>query len=374
MISIRARRALVEGGERSNVWVTIRDGIVEEVGGAPARGADPVEFGDADLIPGLVDLHSDCLELRARPRASMELPLRAAMHDLDGEVALAGITTHFLCVCIEDDLGKYRSVGRAVEAVEMLEELAPALRVDHRVHLRVDVTGDGLHAAADLARSPLVGLLSYMLHLPGLGQFPDEDSWRRYYTSVEGEGEGAVALRLATRRSRLTRLGAAQAEVAAIARDQGAALASHDDDSLEAVSRAVDLGVGLAEFPVNAIAAAAAADAGLEVVMGAPNARQGRSHHGNLSAREALDRGWLTILASDYHPPSLLASAYELADAGVCSWAEALALVTAAPARAARLTDRGRIEPGRRADLVAVGRRAGMPSVEKVWVAGQEVI
>lgn len=374
MITVHARRALIFGQERANVWITFGNGVVQDVAAARPTGPTVVNIGDADVIPGLVDLHSDCLELRARPRASMELPLSAALLDLDAEVAMAGITTHFVCVCIEDDLGKYRSVKRAIETVDVVETVAPALRVDHRVHLRVDVTGDGLATTATLAQSPLVGLLSYMLHLPGLGQFSDEESWRRYYTTVEGETDGAVAQRLATRKSRLNRLHDAQRHVSTVARANAAVLASHDDDSVDGVQRAVELGARIAEFPVNREAAQAAAGAGLEVVMGAPNARKGLSHHGNLSAREALENGWLSVLASDYHPPSLLAAAYELADGGISSWAESIALVTEAPARAAGLADRGSIAPGQRADLVAVTRRAGMPAVAHLWAAGEEVI
>jgi alpha-D-ribose 1-methylphosphonate 5-triphosphate diphosphatase len=49
----------------------------------------------------------------------------------------------------------------------------------------------------------------------------------------------------------------------------------------------------------------------------------------------------------------------------------AVAVVTAGPARAGRLGDRGVIEVGRRADLVRVSRHAGLPVVRGVWVEGQ---
>ncbi len=65
----------------------------------PPRSARPVDLGAVDLVPGLVDLHPDCLEINARPRQSMELPLEAALVELDAEAAKWGITTHFLCVC-----------------------------------------------------------------------------------------------------------------------------------------------------------------------------------------------------------------------------------------------------------------------------------
>jgi alpha-D-ribose 1-methylphosphonate 5-triphosphate diphosphatase len=302
----------------------------------------------------------------------MELPLEAALLELDAEAAAWGVTTHFLCVCIEDDLGKYRSVARATETVGVVERLRGSLRVDHRVHLRVDVTGDGLDAAAALARSPALGMLSYMVHLPGMGQFADEATWRRYYTTVEAEGE-TIDERLRRRMGRLDQLDGAREAVAQIARAHGVALASHDDDSAAAVDQARRLGVAISEFPISLEAAAAAIDAGLYVVMGAPNARMGHSHHGNVSARQALAAGHLSALASDYHPPSLLGAAYALADEGDCSWADAMGLVTEHPAAAAGMSDRGRIAVGARADLVAVVRRSGLPAVARTWVAGREV-
>ena len=52
---------------------------------------------------------------------------------------------------------------------------------------------------------------------------------------------------------------------------------------------------------------------------------------------------------------------------------EAMALVTSAPAAACGLDDRGRIEVGRRADLIAVDRVNGMPLVSRTWTAGRLV-
>jgi alpha-D-ribose 1-methylphosphonate 5-triphosphate diphosphatase len=102
------------------------------VSGRP-RAVRPVDLGDVDLVPGLVDLHSDCLEVKARPRPFMELALDAALVELDAEAAAWGVTTHFACVSIEDDLGQYR----ARETVGVVERLRSHLQVDRRVHLRV---------------------------------------------------------------------------------------------------------------------------------------------------------------------------------------------------------------------------------------------
>jgi len=368
--AIKARRLFSEGREVKDGIVLVEDGVVQDV--VRHWPAIAVEV-EGDLVPGLVDVHSDCLEVKARPRTSMVLPLGAALHDLDAECAAHGITTHFMCISLEDNVTKYRSIDRGYETLEEVTAWQPHLRVDHRLHLRVDVTGDGMEAARSMARSPLVGLVSYMLHLPGYGQFADEEAWRTYYTSVEGDPTAARD-RLALRMQRLDRIAVGQQLVAEAARDGQAVLASHDDDSADAVAIAHKLGARIAEFPVNIEAARAARALGLLVVMGAPNARRGTSQHGNLSAREALAAGTLDILASDYHPPSLLAAAYSLAAEGACSWPEAIALVTAAPARAARMNDRGDIAAGLRADLVVVGSRHERPSVRRVWVKGEEVL
>src|SRR5206468_11581497 len=102
-----------------------------------------------------------------------------------------------------------------------------------------------------------------------------------------------------------------KAYLADAARAHHVALASHDDDSTASIRQARALGASIAEFPVNSEAADAARDHGLYTVMGAPNAMRGQSHiAGNLSAREALIRGALGILASDYYPPALLTAVY----------------------------------------------------------------
>jgi len=73
-------------------------------------------------------------------------------------------------------------------------------------------------------------------------------------------------------------------------------------------------------------------------------------------------------------PSSLLHAAFDLPDrVPSISLPQAVALVTANPARAVGLADRGAIAPGLRADLVRV-RRAGVPVVRAVWLEGRRVV
>jgi alpha-D-ribose 1-methylphosphonate 5-triphosphate diphosphatase len=131
----------------------------------------------------------------------------------------------------------------------------------------------------------------------------------------------------------------------------------------------------VSEFPTTLEAAEAAHDAGIKVLMGAPNLIRGRSHSGNVAATVLAERDCLDILSSDYIPASLLPGAFRLArDDFGWSLPEALATVTSVPAAIARLDDRGRLEQGLRADLVRVQMVQNRPVVRAVWSGGVRVM
>jgi alpha-D-ribose 1-methylphosphonate 5-triphosphate diphosphatase len=369
MISLRAHRLL--GAENAGPWVSIEGETIAAVGPEPL--GEPIDLGPVDLLPGLIDLHADTLAKKVFPRPSTELPLEAGLIDFDLEAVAYGITTPFLCVAFEEDSTKHRSVAQARRIVETAASLVRELVTDVRLHLRVDVTGEQTSAVAAetaAAHPDLVGLISYMDHTPGQGQYPDEAQWRASYGSADGIGDTELDQRLAAKRAGAGRTEEGRRMLADVARRHGYALAAHDDDSAAAVADGKSLGARISEFPVNREAAEAARATGLGTVMGAPNARRGRSHLTNLSARDALEAGCLDALASDYHPPSMLAAVYQLA--ATYGWDESVALVTYGPARLAGLTDRGRIAAGQRADLVAVSP-GDWPTVRATWIRGREV-
>lgn len=161
----------------------------------------------------------------------------------------------------------------------------------------------------------------------------------------------------------------------ALARDHGIPLASHDDTTLADVALSQDENVALAEFPTTREAAEASHAAGITVMMGAPNLIRGGSHSGNVAAQDLAADGLLSILSSDYVPASLLMAAFLLPERvpGI-DLSQAIATVTANPARATGLDDRGRIAVGKRADLVRVRLAQGVPVVRQVWRAGVRVI
>jgi alpha-D-ribose 1-methylphosphonate 5-triphosphate diphosphatase len=152
-------------------------------------------------------------------------------------------------------------------------------------------------------------------------------------------------------------------------------LASHDDATLDHVDEAIADGVGLAEFPTSKEAARASHEAGMSVLMGAPNVVRGGSHSGNIAAKDLAEAGILDVLSSDYVPSSLLQAVFKLADdVDAISLPQAVALVTSTPARTVGMDDRGIVAVGKRADLLRVRNLDQLPIVRTVWRQGRRVI
>ncbi|MEL6991370.1 MAG: amidohydrolase family protein, partial [Pseudomonadota bacterium] len=152
----------------------------------------------------------------------------------------------------------------------------------------------------------------------------------------------------------------------------GAVLASHDDTTEDQVAVSAGYGIRVAEFPTTKEAAKACHDHQISVIMGAPNLIRGGSHSGNVAAADLAATGHLDILSSDYVPAALLMAAMQLGEI----WgdmARGIATVTANPARAVGLDDRGSLELGQRADIIRFARRGGAPAVKEVYSRGKRV-
>jgi alpha-D-ribose 1-methylphosphonate 5-triphosphate diphosphatase len=109
------------------------------------------------------------------------------------------------------------------------------------------------------------------------------------------------------------------------------------------------------------------------VIAGAPNIVRGGSHSGNVAAADLVREGLAHAFASDYVPASMLEAAWRAVDAGGITLPQAIAMVADTPARMARLTDRGRLAAGLKADLVRVRSIGDMPLVRGVWRAGERI-
>ncbi len=149
---------------------------------------------------------------------------------------------------------------------------------------------------------------------------------------------------------------------------------SHDDTSPAMRKMFRALGVGIAEFPVNEETAREATEAGDFTVFGAPNVVRGGSHTGWTKAADMIAKGLCSILASDYYYPAQVLAAFRLAADGVVPFPQAWNLISAAPARAAGLSDRGILAAGYRADLILVDDELPLrPRIIAVITAGRLV-
>jgi len=356
--------------------VVVRDGRIAEVSEGAARTGEDMN-GDY-IIPGLVELHTDHIETHYAPRPGIRWNPKAAVQAHDAQIAASGITTVFDALrCGMDDFADLTGddMGKLADAI-VQSSAAGTLRAEHFIHLRCEVSApDCLDTFEAFRELPAIRMASLMDHAPGQRQFSSLEKYAEYYqkklnlNDVEFRRFCAERVRQSEENSRSNRRA-----IAAASRGRNIVLASHDDATLAHVEEAVSDGVSVAEFPTTIEAALASREAGMAVLMGAPNLVRGGSHSGNVSARELAERGCLDILSSDYIPFSLLQAGFlvgELID-GV-SLPQGIAMVTRNPARAAGLTDRGAIEAGMRADLVRVELGNGIPVVRCVYREGVRV-
>jgi alpha-D-ribose 1-methylphosphonate 5-triphosphate diphosphatase len=89
--------------------------------------------------------------------------------------------------------------------------------------------------------------------------------------------------------------------------------------------------------------------------------------------RDLIAAGVLDGLSSDYVPSSLLQAVRLLSNEAGLALHQAFALVTANVADMVRLEDRGRLVPGKRADLVRLRFVGDTPLVRRVWCGGEIV-
>ncbi len=367
---------IVAGDEVVHGSLVVGDGRIASIASGPAEVGE--DLGGDILIPGLVELHTDHIEGHFLPRPKVRWNMMAALQAHDAQIAASGITTVFdaLRVGMDED-----ALLTSADMLAMADTIASAvgtgrLRADHHIHLRCEVSApDVLDHFELIARRPLVRLVSLMDHAPGQRQFVDLETYRSYYQRKMALTDAAFRAfcdrRIAESEAHS---GPNRRVIAGFCRATGMAVASHDDATLAHVDEGLELGVTLAEFPTTLAAARASHEAGLLVLMGAPNVVRGGSHSGNVSAADLLGLGILDVLSSDYVPFSLVQAAFALVEAATLELPAAIRLVTANPAAAARLDDRGTLAVGLRADLARIRVEAGHPPVVAcVWREGRRV-
>jgi alpha-D-ribose 1-methylphosphonate 5-triphosphate diphosphatase len=359
-------------------WVAVANGKVAEIGEGDAPAGSEDAGGDL-IMPGLIELHTDHLEAHYVPRPKVFWNPIAAVVSYDGQLATSGITTVLDSLRVWSEDGADEVDGRAGVLAEAIASARDdgLLRADHFLHLRCEIPMPSVvEEAMELVGRPDVRLMSLMDHTPGQRQFRDEGKLRDYYRGKGGGRTDAELDILFERRFAYQKAHAAtnMRAIVALAQQHEIPLASHDDTTEENVTDAIRDRVSVAEFPTTMEAARGLHQAGIGILMGAPNVVRGGSHSGNIAAVDLAREGLLDILSSDYIPSSLLMGALQLPErVPAIDLAAAVRTVTKTPAEAVGLHDRGEIAIGKRADLIRVHIARDIPVVRAVWREGQRV-
>jgi alpha-D-ribose 1-methylphosphonate 5-triphosphate diphosphatase len=356
---------------------------------------------EGDVIaPGLVEMHTDNLEkhLLPRPNVRWPNPLAAAIAN-DAQMAASGITTVFDAVCAGTYDQRKEIFAQVIDAIELAADQG-LFRINHFLHLRCELTDPDLPVlvAAQVGKT-ILRLVSLMDHTSGHRQYRNladrggcRGPWRRareraltaarasarrglrIFMTGTGRSASEIEAAIGERAERDLRLVSRNwAMVVEMFRSSGIVLASHDDTTEGHVMEAAASGCTISEFPTTREAAAKAKEMGLKTVAGAPNIVRGGSHSGGVAVRDLLAAGVLDVLSSDYVPASLLQAVRLVTrEPGIPSH-EAFALVTSHVADMVGLSDRGRLLPGKRADLVRLRYIGDTPLVRRVWCGGEVV-
>ena len=374
--------------------VRIEDGLITGIDVA-RDGAVVVPGAGRLLAPAFVDIHGDAFERQLMPRPGVTVDTGAALLETDRQLAANGIATAYHALTLSWEPG-LRSVTTGWQVVRALDLLRPRLTADNRIQLRWETF---CPEAEPLIRHVLAGpdrpSLAFNDHTSAALLHPDVALHDRPFDQVADypvtdlSADGFLR-KMSDRAKRahmstddfvalITRIWAQRAEVpghidriAALARAQGAPMLSHDDSQTETRRYFRALGAKVAEFPMHERVFLAARDAGDPIVLGAPNAMRGGSHLGSPGAADMIVRGLCDILASDYYYPAMLGAMVRLQADRVAPLPALWALVSGNPAAAMGLTDRGRIAPGLRADLVLLDWPEGhAPAPVRTWVSGR---
>jgi alpha-D-ribose 1-methylphosphonate 5-triphosphate diphosphatase len=328
------------------------------------------------VAPGLVEMHTDNMEKHFMPRPKVFWPngLAAALVH-DAQMAAAGVTTVYDAICAGTPFSAkdYRKdIFADVMDALRLGSAEGVFRIDHRIHMRCELTSpDLLKDIEPYQDDSLVQLVSLMDHTPGQRQWRNLEDLRTYALGTgktQAEFEEDVVVR---QREGGANVGRNWSAVVEMFQARGIPIATHDDTTVEHVEAGIASGAVISEFPTTVEAAQAAKQRGLATIAGAPNVVRGGSHSGGVSVAELAEKDLLDGLSSDYVPASLLQAVLKLRDKHGITLPAAMAKVTWKVADILGLRDRGHLKSGLRADLVRFKALGATPVIATVWSQGR---
>ena len=359
-------------------WVSIEHAHITGYGSLPV----PPDYGTATLvdcaggfiIPGIIDLHCDAIEKMVQPRPGVMVDTSIGLQVTDRLLVSAGVTCEFHSLSLDDAEFGVRNDDFVRDFIAHIAA-SRATTVRHLVHARVEISSvRGTESLATIIDDPSVRLVSIMDHSPGQGQYATDEAFRYYVAKTTGRTDAEIDQIIAHKQAQRAFIADRIDYVVAACQQRGIPIATHDDDTAAKIAEWNRLGIQISEFPTTFEAATAAHASGMLVGMGAPNVLRGKSSSGNLSALDAIKAGVVDWLCADYYPAALLPAAFSIATAGILTLPQAIALITANPAKAVGMDAQlGSIDVGMLADVCVVRYEGHAPIVEQVYVNGRQV-
>jgi len=345
--------------------VAICDGWVMD-----AQADRSVDLHGYLVLPGIIDLHGDAFERHLAPRPSAPFPSEVGLQAVDHDAAANGVTTAWMAQSWSWEGGS-RGPEFAESFMEALAQYRPRALTDLRIQIRCEThtvdTESRLLAA--IARYG-IDYVIFNNHIPeGLEMVRHDPEGLAIWAKRAGRDSTAHIATITAARSQHARVPRYLCNLAAAFDRTGVLYGSHDDPDASTRDYYGMIGARICEFPTRAEPARVARTMGNPVLMGAPNVVRKGSQSGNIAATELIRRGLCDALVSDYHYPSLARAAFVLSDDGVMSFGAAWQMISTNPARIMRLSDRGTLETGKRADLVICN--AHTRQIEGTMVAGR---
>ena len=340
---------ILRDGEMQSRSIAIADGRI-------TRGPlTEVNLAGYMILPGIVDLHGDAFERHIAPRPTAPFPSSTGLRSTDRDAAANGVTTAYLAQSWSWEGGK-RGPDYAMAMMQALDSYRPHALTDLRLQIRCEThtvdTADRLLAAIQKFGIDYVVFNNHLDEADHLASFNRDELYAWAKNAGRTVDEHLEVIKQAHRQK--TQVPRYLCRLADRFDELGVIYGSHDDPDGETRETFSMIGAKICEFPTARSAAALARAVGDPVLMGAPNIVRGGSQSGNIAAEDLVRMGLCDALVSDYYYPALHLAAFHLADMGALTFPQAWAMISEAPARILRLPDRGRLDPGRRADLTII--------------------
>ena len=368
--SIVTAREIIKNGS-----VVVENGRIVEVSDSlktnHSKMFQVIEAHGKYLLPGIIDLHTDAIDLEICPRPGADFPIEVAFRELEKRMCGVGITTVFHSIHLgsreyEKDLRSQYTRMNVFEQVFTACEKHSL--INNKIHLRYEITGvDEYDLCFELVNRGYVSFFSFMDHRPTEEMLSGEKlkAFALRYRMSEDQAIAEIKERMA----RPVISEQKRSELIGFLKQKNLPVASHDDRTIGSIEEHHRMGIDITEFPITMEVAKRGTELKMDSIGGAANVLRGGSSLGNLSVQDAVGQGIINILCSDYYPPAILHSIFLLVKNNILSLPESVNLTSLHPAKAAKIDHlKGSIEKGKEADLLLVDYSNSIPVIHKTIV------